>query len=201
MSQENFPVNDSKPLEVGIKQRENLGRVLKLLGNEGQYSSDDPALMKAFLKFTPEQSDAAVEKLAGVLETAKTDKDREIDRKHWLSWIERPQEVSPDKEGAQLDKSLEAKRVEAARLSASVEESKSAVDAARKSLGLPPTAEDPPSVLNSKDQLAKLQAKQEALEKQKEQLVSRQEKERLVRAKNENTFENKVSMLFLQFNR
>src|SRR3989338_7317221 len=90
-------------------------------------------------------------------------------------------ELSPEEQIEQMDKDVEDNQKEMTRLSESIQGIKSAINAARENLGLPPTEEDPPSVFSNKDRLEKLKAEQDALEKQREELISQQEKERLIR--------------------
>jgi len=85
--------------------------------------------------------------------------------------------LSPEEQLENLETEAEARKEEMTRLSESIEETKSAINAVREKLGLPPIIEDPPSVLSNKDQFEKLQAEQDVLEKQKEELVNQQEKE------------------------
>ncbi|MBU4223827.1 hypothetical protein KJ934_01200 [Patescibacteria group bacterium] len=108
-------------------------------------------------------------------------------------------ELSPEEQLKNLEGEAEARQQEISRLNESVEGTKSALNATREKLGLPPTEEDPPSVSSEKDKLEKLQAEQEALEKQKEELVSQQEKERLIREEKEKILQEKLDELFKEF--
>ncbi len=108
-------------------------------------------------------------------------------------------ELSPEEQIEQMSKDIEVKQEEMARLSESIEGKKSALNAAREKLGLPPTEEDPPSVFSEKDKLEKLQAEREALEKQKEELISQKEKERLIKEEKEKILQEKLDELFKEF--
>ncbi len=108
-------------------------------------------------------------------------------------------ELSPEEQLKNLEGEAKAKQEEITRLSESVEGTKSALNAAREKLGLPPTEEDPPSVFSEKDKLEKLKAEQEGLEKQKEELISQQEKERLIREEKEKILQEKLDEVFKEF--
>lgn len=108
-------------------------------------------------------------------------------------------ELSPEEQLKNLESEVEAKQQEITRLTESIEGTKARLNEAREKLGLPPTEEDPPSVLSEKERLEKLQAEQEALEKQKEELISQQEKEMLIREEKEKIFQEKLNELFKEF--
>ena len=108
-------------------------------------------------------------------------------------------ELSPEEQLKNLEGEAEAKQAEMTRLSKSIEGTKSALNAAREKLGLPPTEEDPPSVFSEKDKLEKLRAEQEGLDKQKEELISQQEKERLIREEKEKILQEKLDEVFKEF--
>ena len=108
-------------------------------------------------------------------------------------------ELSPEEQLKNLEGEAEAKQAEMTRLSESIEGTKSALNAAREKLGLPPTEEDPPSVFSEKDKLEKLRAEQEGLDKQKEELISQQEKERLIREEKEKILQEKLDDVFKEF--
>ncbi|MDI6820618.1 MAG: hypothetical protein QMD65_00355 [Patescibacteria group bacterium] len=108
-------------------------------------------------------------------------------------------ELSPEDQLKNLEGEAKAKQEEMTRLSESIEGTKSALNAAREKLGLPPTEEDPPSVFSEKDKLEKLQAEQEGLEKQKEELIGQQEKERLIREEKEKILQEKIDEVFKEF--
>jgi len=108
-------------------------------------------------------------------------------------------ELSPEDQLKNLESEATAKQEEMTRLSESIEGTKSALNAAREKLGLPPSEEDPPSVFSEKDKLEKLKAEREGLEKQKEELVSQQEKERLIREEKEKILQEKLDEVFKEF--
>ena len=112
--------------------------------------------------------------------------------------VEEP-ELSPEEQLKNLEGEVEAKQAEMTRLSESIEGTKSALNAAREKLGLPPTEEDPSSVFSEKDKLEKLKAEQEGLDKQKEELISQQEKERLIREEKEKILQEKLDEVFKEF--
>ncbi len=78
-------------------------------------------------------------------------------------------------------------------------DAKSQINEIREKMGLPPSEEEPPSVLSDKEKLEKLRAEQEALEKRKEELISQQEKERLIREEKEKILQEKLDRLFKEF--
>lgn len=112
--------------------------------------------------------------------------------------VEKP-ELTPEEQLKNLEGEAAGKQEEMTRLSESIEGTKSALNAAREKLGLPPTEEDPPSISGSKDKLEKLKAEQEGLEKQKEELISQQEKERLIREEKEKILQEKLDEVFKEF--
>ncbi|MGM0628907.1 MAG: hypothetical protein ACQESA_00585 [Patescibacteria group bacterium] len=109
-------------------------------------------------------------------------------------------ELSPEEQLKSLETGVEAKQEEINRLLESVEGTKSALNATREKLGLPPTEEDPPSVFSDKeDRLEKLKTEKEALEKQKEEIISHQEKEQLIREEKEKILQEKIDEVFKEF--
>lgn len=104
-------------------------------------------------------------------------------------------ELSPEEQLKNLEGDIEARQQEIARLTESVEETKTKLDETREKLGLPSTEEDQPNIFSEKDKLEKLQAEQEALEKQKEELVSEQERERMIREEKEKILQEKKDEL------
>ncbi len=108
-------------------------------------------------------------------------------------------ELSPEEQLKNLEDDIEARQKEITRLTESIEGTKAKLNEAREKLGLPPTEEDPPSVLSEKERLEKLQAEQGTLEKQKEEFVSQQEKERLIREEKEKILQEKLDELFKEF--
>jgi len=88
--------------------------------------------------------------------------------------VEQP-ELSPEEQPEDLNGQITAQEQEIAKLTESIEGTKSKLSAVREGLGLPPTEEDPSSITSEKDTLEKLQREQEELEKQKEEIISEQE--------------------------
>jgi len=107
--------------------------------------------------------------------------------------------LSPEEQLKNLEGEVEVKEQEITKLAESVEGTKTKLNEARESLGLPPTEEDPPSVFSDKDKLERLKAEQDALEKQKEELISQQEKEKLIKAEKEKILQEKINELFKEF--
>lgn len=108
-------------------------------------------------------------------------------------------ELTPEEQLKNLEAEVESKQEEVTRLSESIEDTKSALNAARENLGIPPTEEEPPSTFSEKDKLEKLKAEQEALEEQKEELISQQEKDRLIRKEKEKILQEKLDEVFKEF--
>jgi hypothetical protein len=107
--------------------------------------------------------------------------------------------LSTEEQLKNFEETSEAQREEITRLTESVEGTKSKLNEVRESLGLPPTEEDPPSVLSEKEKLEKLKTGQETLEKQKDELISQQEKEKLIKAEKEKILQEKINGLFNEF--
>jgi len=112
--------------------------------------------------------------------------------------IEQP-ELSPEEKLKGLEGQIEAQEQEIAKLTESIEGTKSKLSAVREGLGLPPTEEDPSSITSEKDTLEKLQREQEELEKQKEEIISEQEKEELIKEEKEKILQEKLDGLFKEF--
>lgn len=108
-------------------------------------------------------------------------------------------ELSPEEQIRDIEGKSEAGQQEIARLTGLVEDTKSRLNEARAKLGMPPTDEDPPSVLSEKEKLEKLKVEQEELEKQKEELVSQQEKEQLIREEKEKILQERLDIMFGEF--
>ena len=108
-------------------------------------------------------------------------------------------ELSPEEQVENLKDETEARQEEITKLTESVEGTKSKINKIRESLGLPPTEEDPPSVLSDKEKLEKLRTEKEGLEKQSEELISKQEKERLIREEKEKILQQRIDGLFEEF--
>jgi|GEM_PF-5923819 len=104
-------------------------------------------------------------------------------------------ELSPEEQLKNLESEMESRRQEMARLTESIEGTKSKLNEVREKLGLSPIEEEPPSTFSEKDKLEKLKAEQEALEKQKEELISQQEKEQLIRKEKEKILQEKINKL------
>ncbi|MEO5366311.1 MAG: hypothetical protein H7831_08135 [Magnetococcus sp. WYHC-3] len=109
--------------------------------------------------------------------------------------------LSPEDQLENLKDRSVAGEKEMARLSESIETTKSALKTVREKLGLPSVEEDPPSVSNDKDKLDRLKNEQENLERQKEELVKQQERERLIREEREKIMQEKIDEIFKEFQR
>lgn len=108
-------------------------------------------------------------------------------------------ELSTEDQLKNLTRESETRQEGISRLTSSVETTKIKLNEAREKLGLPPTEEDPPSVLLEKDRLDKLKTEQNTSEKQREELVSKQEKEKLVKDEKEKILQRKLDELFKEF--
>lgn len=108
-------------------------------------------------------------------------------------------ELSLDEQLGNLESEKEVRQQEMISLTESIDGTKLKINEAREKLGLPPTAEEPPSIQSEKDKLEKLKAEQELLEKQKEELISQQEKEKLIREEKEKILQEKLDGLFKEF--
>ena len=110
-----------------------------------------------------------------------------------------PAELSPEEQLKNLGSEVEARQQKIARLTGSVEATRAKLKEARENLGLPPSAEDPPSISSEKDETERLLAEQKDLEKQREELINRQEKERLVQEAKAEILQEKIDELFEEF--
>lgn len=108
-------------------------------------------------------------------------------------------ELSPEEQRKNIGTAIETNQQGADRLNKSVEGDKTRLNEIREKLGLPPTEEDPQSVLHNKKRLEELQDERSALEKQKEKLISQQEKEKLIKEEKEKILQRKLDALFREF--
>jgi hypothetical protein len=108
-------------------------------------------------------------------------------------------DLSPEAQLKKLEGETRAQEEEIAKLTDSVEKTKTGIEKIREELGMLPSKEEPPSISSTKDRLEQLKAEQEDLEKQREELESQQEKERLVREEKEKIFQEKLDELFKEF--
>jgi len=137
---------------------------------------------------------SAAEKLEGELTPEELEKLKAEEEQET-----RGPELTPEEQLKNLENKIEVRQQEITELTESIEGTKAKLNEVREKFGLPPSEEQPPSVLSDKEKLAKLQAEQEALEKQKEELIDQQEKERLIREEKEKILQEKLDELFKEF--
>lgn len=99
-----------------------------------------------------------------------------------------------------LEKEIKVSQQEVVVLEESIQNTKAQLNDVREKLGLPPTVEEPPSILSDKEKIEGLKDKQEILEKNKEDFVNEQEKEQLIQQEKEEILQEKIDELFEKFN-
>ncbi len=107
--------------------------------------------------------------------------------------------LMPEEQFEDLENEIDSPQQEIAKLTESIQETKAKLNEAREKLRLPPTEEEPPSVLLDKEKLTKLQSEQEALGGQKEDFISQKEKEQLIAEEKEKILQEKIDELFEEF--
>lgn len=108
---------------------------------------------------------------------------------------EKPLELSPEEQLNNVDGEIKSQEGQILKLTQSVEETKTKLNDIREQLGLPPSEEEPPSVVFGNEKIEELQDTKESLEEEKENLLKEQnkpeeEKEKKTEAANEDKVNN-----------
>lgn len=104
------------------------------------------------------------------------------------------QEKSPKKGAREQERYREI-----AGLTESIEKTKKELNEARKALGLPIIAENPPSVLSEEERLEELRAELAKLKQSKEKITSQEERDRLIQEEKEAIFKEILDEIFEKF--
>lgn len=104
------------------------------------------------------------------------------------------QEKGPKKEAKEQERDRKI-----AGLTESIEKTKKELNEARKALGLPITAENPPSVLSEEERLEELRTELAELKQSKEKITSQEERDRLIQEEKEAIFKEILDEIFEKF--